>query len=178
MHTYTYIHRACMRYTMERNLQSLCAEMFSELRFAVRCGSRQRPASKSRNSSVPVSCGRCSPHATRRRTRYYSSGHEETTYVPSLDIPRLNGVSPVPHKGSTDQRFFFFHFFHEILSFFVPFQTLYHLTWSGYSPFFFVLSFSLSSSLIFYDSLFILNDTFFVPLSLIENKGPCTKRET
>ncbi|KAI4504870.1 hypothetical protein M0802_000420 [Mischocyttarus mexicanus] len=67
--------------------RSLCAEMFSELRFAVRCGSRQRPASKSRNSSVPVSCGRCSPRATRRRTRYYSSGHEETTYVPSLDIP-------------------------------------------------------------------------------------------
>ncbi|XP_047357215.1 glutamate receptor ionotropic, kainate 2 isoform X6 [Vespa velutina] len=70
--------------------RSLCAEMFSELRFAVHCGSRQRPASKSRNSSVPVSCGRCSPHATRRRMRYYSSGHEETTYVPSLDIPRLN----------------------------------------------------------------------------------------
>nr|KAF7419967.1 hypothetical protein H0235_010264 [Vespula pensylvanica] len=42
-------------------------------------------------NNVPVSCGRCSPHATRRRTRYYSSGHEETTYVPSLDIPRLNG---------------------------------------------------------------------------------------
>ncbi|KAK2582725.1 hypothetical protein KPH14_004995 [Odynerus spinipes] len=71
--------------------RSLCAEMASELRFAVRCGSRQRPASKSRNSAVAVPCGRCSPRVTRRRTRYYSSGHEETTYIPSLDIPRLNG---------------------------------------------------------------------------------------
>ncbi|XP_015191413.1 PREDICTED: glutamate receptor ionotropic, kainate 2 isoform X2 [Polistes dominula] len=82
--------------------RSLCAEMFSELRFAVRCGSRQRPASKSRNSSVSVSCGRCSPRSTRRRTRYYSNGHEETTYVPSLDIPRLNGGWCIADDGDEE----------------------------------------------------------------------------
>ncbi|XP_066598288.1 glutamate receptor ionotropic, kainate 2 isoform X7 [Prorops nasuta] len=75
----------------KRNAQtdrSLCAEMASELRFAVHCGPRQRPAaSKSRNS-----CGRCrSPRGTCRRTRYSSTEHEETTYVPSDEIPRLNG---------------------------------------------------------------------------------------
>ncbi|XP_066598284.1 glutamate receptor ionotropic, kainate 2 isoform X3 [Prorops nasuta] len=74
----------------KRNAQtdrSLCAEMASELRFAVHCGPRQRPAaSKSRNS-----CGRCrSPRGTCRRTRYSSTEHEETTYVPSDEIPRLN----------------------------------------------------------------------------------------
>lgn len=79
--------------------QSLCAEMASELRFAMRCGSRQRPAAKARNSDAAVPCDRCSPRATRRRTRYCSTGHEETTYIPSIEIPRLNGVSPVPHDG-------------------------------------------------------------------------------
>lgn len=79
--------------------QSLCAEMASELRFAVRCGSRQRPAAKARNSDAAVPCDRCSPRATRRRTRYCSTGHEETTYIPSIEIPRLNGVSLVPHDG-------------------------------------------------------------------------------
>ncbi|XP_066598282.1 glutamate receptor ionotropic, kainate 2 isoform X1 [Prorops nasuta] len=76
----------------KRNAQtdrSLCAEMASELRFAVHCGPRQRPAaSKSRNS-----CGRCrSPRGTCRRTRYSSTEHEETTYVPSDEIPRLNAA--------------------------------------------------------------------------------------
>ncbi|XP_043579631.1 glutamate receptor ionotropic, kainate 2 isoform X1 [Bombus pyrosoma] len=70
--------------------RSLCAEMASELRFAVRCGSRQRPAAKARNSDAAVPCDRCSPRATRRRTRYCSTGHEETTYIPSIEIPRLN----------------------------------------------------------------------------------------
>lgn len=79
--------------------QSLCAEMASELRFAVRCGSRQRPAAKSRNSAAAGLCGRCSPHSSRRRTRHCSSEHEETTYIPSIEIPRLNGVSLVPHDG-------------------------------------------------------------------------------
>ncbi|TGZ53185.1 Glutamate receptor, ionotropic kainate 2 [Temnothorax longispinosus] len=71
--------------------RSLCAEMASELRFAVRCGSRQRPAAKSRNSAAAGLCGRCSPRSSRRRTRLYSSEHEETTYIPSIEIPRLNG---------------------------------------------------------------------------------------
>ncbi|XP_076379480.1 glutamate receptor ionotropic, kainate 2 isoform X3 [Megalopta genalis] len=78
----------------KKNVQSersLCAEMVSELRFAVRCGSRQRPAAKARNSDAAVPCGRCSPRASRRRTRYCSTGHEETTYIPSIEIPRLNG---------------------------------------------------------------------------------------
>lgn len=75
--------------------QSLCAEMASELRFAVRCGSRQRPAAKSRDSAGL--CGRCSPHATGGRTHLCSAEHEETTYIPSIEIPRLNGVSLVPH---------------------------------------------------------------------------------
>ncbi|XP_076628801.1 glutamate receptor ionotropic, kainate 2 isoform X5 [Colletes latitarsis] len=78
----------------KKNVQSdrsLCAEMASELRFAVRCGSRQRPAAKARNSDAAVPCGRCSPRASRRRTRYCSTGHEETTYIPSIEIPRLNG---------------------------------------------------------------------------------------
>ncbi|XP_076672086.1 glutamate receptor ionotropic, kainate 2 isoform X1 [Andrena cerasifolii] len=70
--------------------RSLCAEMASELRFAVRCGSRQRPAAKARNSDAAVPCGRCSPRASRRRRRYCSTGHEETTYIPSIEIPRLN----------------------------------------------------------------------------------------
>ncbi|XP_043528934.1 glutamate receptor ionotropic, kainate 2-like isoform X2 [Frieseomelitta varia] len=71
--------------------RSLCAEMASELRFAMRCGSRQRPTAKARNSDAAVPCDRCSPRATRRRTRYCSTGHEETTYIPSIEIPRLNG---------------------------------------------------------------------------------------
>ncbi|XP_011061865.1 PREDICTED: glutamate receptor ionotropic, kainate 2 isoform X4 [Acromyrmex echinatior] len=70
--------------------RSLCAEMASELRFAVRCGSRQRPAAKSRNSAAAGLCGRCSPRSSRRRTRLCSSEHEETTYIPSIEIPRLN----------------------------------------------------------------------------------------
>ncbi|XP_043528936.1 glutamate receptor ionotropic, kainate 2-like isoform X4 [Frieseomelitta varia] len=70
--------------------RSLCAEMASELRFAMRCGSRQRPTAKARNSDAAVPCDRCSPRATRRRTRYCSTGHEETTYIPSIEIPRLN----------------------------------------------------------------------------------------
>lgn len=85
--------------TFNRSQQSLCAEMASELRFAVRCGSRQRPAAKSRNSAAAGLCGRCSPRSSRRRTRHCSSEHEETTYIPSIEIPRLNGVSLVPHDG-------------------------------------------------------------------------------
>ncbi|XP_029168396.1 glutamate receptor ionotropic, kainate 2-like isoform X1 [Nylanderia fulva] len=68
----------------KKNVQSdrsLCAEMASELRFAVRCGSRQRPAAKSRNSELSY----------RRRTRLCSAAeHEETTYIPSIEFPRLN----------------------------------------------------------------------------------------
>ncbi|XP_050461833.1 glutamate receptor ionotropic, kainate 2 [Cataglyphis hispanica] len=64
--------------------RSLCAEMASELRFAVRCGSRQRPAAKSRNSAAAGS-------SYRRRTRLSSTPeHEETTYLPSIEFPRLN----------------------------------------------------------------------------------------
>ncbi|XP_025161126.1 glutamate receptor ionotropic, kainate 2 isoform X2 [Harpegnathos saltator] len=71
--------------------RSLCAEMASELRFAVRCGSRQRPAAKSRNSAAAELCGRCSPRSSRRRARLCSSTeHEETTYIPNIEIPRLN----------------------------------------------------------------------------------------
>ncbi|RLU24911.1 hypothetical protein DMN91_003002 [Ooceraea biroi] len=73
--------------------RSLCAEMASELRFAVRCDSRQRPAVKSRNSAAAGLCGRCSPRTSRRRTRLYSAEHEETTYIPSIEIPRLNGAT-------------------------------------------------------------------------------------
>lgn len=79
------------RSSFNHSTQSLCAEMASELRFAVRCGSRQRPAAKSRNSAATGLCGRCSPRSSRRRTRLCSSEHEETTYIPSIEIPRLNG---------------------------------------------------------------------------------------
>ncbi|XP_060821557.1 glutamate receptor ionotropic, kainate 1 isoform X2 [Bombus pascuorum] len=82
--------------------RSLCAEMASELRFAVRCGSRQRPAAKARNSDAAVPCDRCSPRATRRRTRYCSTGHEETTYIPSIEIPRLNGGWCVVDDGDEE----------------------------------------------------------------------------
>ncbi|XP_036146418.1 glutamate receptor ionotropic, kainate 2 isoform X2 [Monomorium pharaonis] len=81
--------------------RSLCAEMASELRFAVRCGSRQRPAAKSRNSAAAGLCGRCSPCSTRRRTRLYSE-HEETTYIPSIEIPRLNGGWCVVDDGDEE----------------------------------------------------------------------------
>ncbi|XP_024938045.1 glutamate receptor ionotropic, kainate 2 isoform X10 [Cephus cinctus] len=71
--------------------RSLCAEMASELRFAVRCGSRQRPVTKSR-ASMPAPCSRCSPHASLRRNRF--CGHEETTYIPSIEMmPQLNAGS-------------------------------------------------------------------------------------
>ncbi|XP_072754831.1 glutamate receptor ionotropic, kainate 2 isoform X2 [Anoplolepis gracilipes] len=64
--------------------RSLCAEMASELRFAVRCGSRQRPAAKSRNSAA-------AGLSYRRRTRLCSATeHEETTYIPSIEFPQLN----------------------------------------------------------------------------------------
>lgn len=101
--------------------QSLCAEMASELRFAIRCGSRQRPAAKSRNSAAAGPCGRCSPRCSRRRTRHCSSEHEETTYIPSIEIPRLNGVSLVPHDGhatlqSASSRIIFIAFFIAYLS--------------------------------------------------------------
>ncbi|XP_054002685.1 glutamate receptor ionotropic, kainate 2 isoform X2 [Hylaeus anthracinus] len=89
----------------KKNVQSdrsLCAEMASELRFAVRCGSRQRPAVKARNSDAAVPCGRCSPRASRRRTRYCSTGHEETTYIPSIEIPRLNGGWCVVDDGDEE----------------------------------------------------------------------------
>ncbi|XP_071569121.1 glutamate receptor ionotropic, kainate 2 isoform X2 [Temnothorax nylanderi] len=82
--------------------RSLCAEMASELRFAVRCGSRQRPAAKSRNSAASGLCGRCSPRSSRRRTRLCSSEHEETTYIPSIEIPRLNGGWCVVDDGDEE----------------------------------------------------------------------------
>ncbi|XP_048513707.1 glutamate receptor ionotropic, kainate 1 isoform X2 [Athalia rosae] len=81
--------------------RSLCAEMASELRFAVRCGSRQRPATKqriSREGHLP--CPRCSPGASLRRGRY--CGHEETTYVPSIELPRLNGGWGVADDGDEE----------------------------------------------------------------------------
>ncbi|XP_043478783.1 glutamate receptor ionotropic, kainate 2 isoform X2 [Leptopilina heterotoma] len=72
--------------------RSLCAEMASELRFAIRCGPRQRPTAKSCSTATEIlSCSRCSPHSSMQRSRYYSGSQEETTYVPSIDIPRLNG---------------------------------------------------------------------------------------
>lgn len=87
------VHLLPISTTFNRSRQSLCAEMASELRFAVRCGSRQRPAAKSRNSAVAGS-------SYRRRTRLSSTPeHEETTYIPSIEFPRLNGVSLVPHDG-------------------------------------------------------------------------------
>lgn len=80
--------------------KSLCTEMASELRFALRCGSRQRPATKNRNNqnvcvtSSLVTCQQCSPPSTasvgRSRTRY---SHDETTYLPSIEMNQLNGVS-------------------------------------------------------------------------------------
>ena len=83
--------------------QSLCAEMASELRFAVRCGSRQRPSAKARSRGTATLCSRGSPHSSLRGSRYCSnSQHEETTYIPSIEIPRLNGVSPVLHDESVD----------------------------------------------------------------------------
>ncbi|XP_044011021.1 glutamate receptor ionotropic, kainate 2 isoform X7 [Aphidius gifuensis] len=85
----------------KKNVQSdrsLCAEMASELRFALRCGSRQRPAIKNRNNqnvcvtSSLVTCRQCSPPSTasvgRLRTRY---SHDETTYLPSIEMNQLNG---------------------------------------------------------------------------------------
>ncbi|XP_014475528.1 PREDICTED: glutamate receptor ionotropic, kainate 2-like [Dinoponera quadriceps] len=71
--------------------RSLCAEMASELRFAIRCGSRQRPAAKSRNSAAAELCSRCSPRSRGRAHLCSSAEHEETTYIPSIEIPRLNG---------------------------------------------------------------------------------------
>ncbi|XP_070159838.1 glutamate receptor ionotropic, kainate 2 isoform X2 [Polyergus mexicanus] len=76
--------------------RSLCAEMASELRFAVRCGSRQRPAAKSRNSAVAGS-------SYRRRARLSSTPeHEETTYIPSIEFPRLNGGWCVVDDGDEE----------------------------------------------------------------------------
>ncbi|XP_063985283.1 glutamate receptor ionotropic, kainate 2-like isoform X3 [Diachasmimorpha longicaudata] len=77
--------------------RSLCAEMASELRFALRCGSQQRRLTKTRNAegdmTTTVTCTRCSPPSTSllRSRRCFS--HEETTYMPSIDIPRLNAGS-------------------------------------------------------------------------------------
>ncbi|XP_044594066.1 glutamate receptor ionotropic, kainate 2 isoform X9 [Cotesia glomerata] len=72
--------------------RSLCAEMASELRFALRCGSQQRPVTKSRDhgSLDPTSCTRCSPQPSFMRSRRCFS-HQETTYIPTIEIPRLNG---------------------------------------------------------------------------------------
>ncbi|XP_011303627.1 glutamate receptor ionotropic, kainate 1 isoform X6 [Fopius arisanus] len=75
--------------------RSLCAEMASELRFALRCGSQQRRLTKTRNTegdiTTTVTCTRCSPPSTSllRSRRCFS--HEETTYMPGIDVPRLNG---------------------------------------------------------------------------------------
>ncbi|XP_057338877.1 glutamate receptor ionotropic, kainate 2-like isoform X8 [Microplitis mediator] len=72
--------------------RSLCAEMASELRFALRCGSQQRPVTKNRDhgSLDPTSCERCSPQPSFMRSRRCFS-HQETTYIPTIEIPRLNG---------------------------------------------------------------------------------------
>lgn len=88
-----HVHLLPVSTTFNRSRQSLCAEMASELRFAVRCGSRQKPVAKSRNSAAAgLSYG--------RRTGFCSTAeHEETTYIPSIEFPRLNGVSLVPHDG-------------------------------------------------------------------------------
>ncbi|KAH0568167.1 hypothetical protein KQX54_019240 [Cotesia glomerata] len=74
--------------------RSLCAEMASELRFALRCGSQQRPVTKSRDhgSLDPTSCTRCSPQPSFMRSRRCFS-HQETTYIPTIEIPRLNAGS-------------------------------------------------------------------------------------
>ncbi|XP_011303622.1 glutamate receptor ionotropic, kainate 2 isoform X2 [Fopius arisanus] len=77
--------------------RSLCAEMASELRFALRCGSQQRRLTKTRNTegdiTTTVTCTRCSPPSTSllRSRRCFS--HEETTYMPGIDVPRLNAGS-------------------------------------------------------------------------------------
>lgn len=92
--------------------------MASELRFAVRCGSRQKPSAKARSRSAVTHCSRCSPHSSLRRSRYCSGSlNEETTYIPSIEIPRLNGVSPVLHDEpvdlptkNTSERLFRLHF--------------------------------------------------------------------
>lgn len=88
-----HVHLLPISTTFNRSRQSLCAEMASELRFAVRCGSHQKPTAKSRNSAAAgLSYG--------RRTGFCSTAeHEETTYIPSIEFPRLNGVSLVPHDG-------------------------------------------------------------------------------
>ncbi|XP_057338870.1 glutamate receptor ionotropic, kainate 2-like isoform X2 [Microplitis mediator] len=74
--------------------RSLCAEMASELRFALRCGSQQRPVTKNRDhgSLDPTSCERCSPQPSFMRSRRCFS-HQETTYIPTIEIPRLNAGS-------------------------------------------------------------------------------------
>nr|QGW50281.1 gustatory receptor 26 [Chouioia cunea] len=97
--------------------RSLCAEMASELRFAIQCGSRQRKLrnASSSSSAGAIACSRCSSRSSMRRSvRYrdpsqrretsrerrarellqhqqqHHQSHEETTYVPSIDIPWLN----------------------------------------------------------------------------------------
>lgn len=92
-----------------RIYQSLCAEMASELRFAIRCGSRQRSTFKTSRTLASRSAAPCSSCSSQRstlrnRASYYSSStrHQhtnatETTYVPSIEVSRLNGVSLVLH---------------------------------------------------------------------------------
>ncbi|XP_034937984.1 glutamate receptor ionotropic, kainate 2 [Chelonus insularis] len=72
--------------------RSLCAEMASELRFALCCGSQQRPIAKNRKqgSLDPTLRTQYSPQPSLVRSRQCFS-HEETTYIPSIEIPRLNG---------------------------------------------------------------------------------------
>ncbi|XP_043271960.1 glutamate receptor ionotropic, kainate 2 isoform X2 [Venturia canescens] len=83
--------------------RSLCAEMASELRFAVRCGSRQKPSAKARSRSAVTHCSRCSPHSSLRRSRYCSGSlNEETTYIPSIEIPRLNGGWCIADDGDEE----------------------------------------------------------------------------
>ncbi|XP_044011018.1 glutamate receptor ionotropic, kainate 2 isoform X4 [Aphidius gifuensis] len=97
----------------KKNVQSdrsLCAEMASELRFALRCGSRQRPAIKNRNNqnvcvtSSLVTCRQCSPPSTasvgRLRTRY---SHDETTYLPSIEMNQLNAGNWCPTNDGTEE---------------------------------------------------------------------------
>ena len=71
--------------------------MASELRFAIRCGSRQRSAGKTRGSAgnTGISCSRCSSLTSIRKSKFCQSlaANEETTYVPNVEIPWLTGVS-------------------------------------------------------------------------------------
>lgn len=123
-------------------IQSVCAEMASELKFVLRCNTRQRPAWKvqtsNKSTNLGITCNRCNNSSRntsiRRNVRYTSNQqqhqHEqETTYVPSIDVPWLNGVSLVLPATAIHFFFFFLFFFtHTKFIFIIFFHALYILT--------------------------------------------------